>query len=68
MGEDDRLLTAAQVRTRYGGISDMGLWRWLKNPALKFPQPADRINGRRLWRFSDLQAWDASRAAQREAD
>jgi hypothetical protein len=23
----DRLLTAAQVRTRFGGVSDMWLWR-----------------------------------------
>ena len=22
-------LNAAQVRTRYGGVSDMALWRWL---------------------------------------
>ena len=54
-------LNAAQVRTRYGGISDMALWRWLNDEVLKFPQPF-RINGRRFWKASDLTAWESSRA------
>ena len=29
--EDERFLTAAQVRERYGGVSDMWIWRRL-NP------------------------------------
>ena len=40
-------LNAAQVRTRYGGVSDMALWRWLQDDALGFPKPF-RINRRRF--------------------
>jgi hypothetical protein len=38
---------SAQVRARYGGVSDMTLWRWLHDEQLGFPQPI-RINGRAL--------------------
>ena len=34
-------LNAAQVRTRYGGVSDMALWRWLHDEDLKFPKKDD---------------------------
>lgn len=53
-------LSAAQVRQRYGNISDMTLWRWLKNNS--FPKPR-KINERRYWDATDLDAWDAGRAA-----
>jgi predicted DNA-binding transcriptional regulator AlpA len=56
-------LNAAQVRRRYGGASDMALWRWLHDEKLGFPQPF-RINGRRFWREADLAAWEQSRARQ----
>ena len=67
MDETDKMLTAAQVRARYGNISDMGLWRWLRSSSVAFPQPAVKINGRRLWRLSDLQAWDRKCSSQMEA-
>jgi len=41
-------LNAAQVRTRYGGMSDMALWRWLQDETLGFPKPLV-INNRRFW-------------------
>lgn len=53
----ENLLTAKQVRQRYGGISDMSLWRWLRAPELKFPKPL-LINGRRYWRLVDLGRWE----------
>jgi predicted DNA-binding transcriptional regulator AlpA len=52
-------LTAGQVRARYS-VSDMSLWRWLRDETLCFPHPM-RINGRRFWRLSELEAWEASR-------
>lgn len=52
-------LNATQVRTRYGGISDMALWRWLQDNDLGFPQPI-RINGRRFWLVSNLVAWECT--------
>jgi len=50
-------LTAAQVRQRYGGVSDMALWRWLRDEKLGFPRPL-RIQSRRFWRLTDLVAWE----------
>jgi hypothetical protein len=61
---DHEYLTAAQVRRRYGGISHMGLHRWLKHPRLNFPQPT-KINGRRYFLKADLDAFDARQAAAR---
>jgi predicted DNA-binding transcriptional regulator AlpA len=54
-----QFLTSKQVRARYG-VSDMSLWRWLRNEALGFPRPL-RINGRRFWKLVDLEAWEDSR-------
>jgi predicted DNA-binding transcriptional regulator AlpA len=53
-------LNAAQVRTRYGGVSDMALWRWLQDGDLGFPKPI-RINRRRFWKASDLTTWERRR-------
>lgn len=57
-----RYLSAANVRLRYDGISDMTLWRWLHDDDLGFPQPF-RINGRRFWNEPDLIAWEKKRAS-----
>jgi predicted DNA-binding transcriptional regulator AlpA len=50
-------LNAVQVRTRYGGISDMTLWRWIHNKELGFPKPT-RINRLRYWEDSKLTEWE----------
>ena len=55
-------LNAAQVRTRYGGVSDMALWRWLNDEELGFPKPL-RINRRRYWKASDLTVWERTRGS-----
>ena len=52
-------LPAASVRARYG-VSDMSLWRWLRDETLGFPHPL-RINKRRFWKLAELEAWEASR-------
>jgi predicted DNA-binding transcriptional regulator AlpA len=52
-----RFLTGPQVCARYS-ISDVGLWRWLRDPELAFPQPALRIRDRRYWLEADLVAWE----------
>ena len=57
---EDAYCTAAQVRARYGNVSDMSLYRWVRNPSLGFPSPIN-INGRRYWRIADLQAWERTR-------
>lgn len=60
--DPERFLTAVQVRRRYGGRSSMWLWRQLhNNPA--FPTPL-KLGGRmRLWRLSDLRAWEIGLAS-----
>jgi hypothetical protein len=62
-----RKLTAPQVRTRYGNISNMTLWRWLHDPKLAFPQPM-AIHNRRYWDEEELDSFDEERkrAAKRE--
>jgi predicted DNA-binding transcriptional regulator AlpA len=64
-----KYLRAAQVRARYGGISDMTLWRWLNSPTLGFPKPI-RIRRDRLWNEVVLDDYDracAMRAGGGEA-
>jgi hypothetical protein len=56
----DRLLTAGQVKRRYGNASDMWLWRRLHDSS-GFPQPLF-ICGRRFWKLSALVAWERARA------
>ncbi len=53
-------LTTAQVRERYGNVSEMTIWRWRKDPDLGFPAP-EPIRARNYWRSETLDVWDASR-------
>ena len=55
-------LNSKQVRQRYGDVSDMTIWRWLRDPSLNFPAPL-KINGRRLWAQDSLEKFEAERAA-----
>jgi len=49
-------LTARQTWERYG-VTQMTLWRWLRNEAMNFPQPV--YFGRfRYFRLSELEAWE----------
>jgi hypothetical protein len=50
------LLTSAQLRRRWGGCSDMLLWRRLKADAA-MPLPL-RMCGRRYWRLSEIVAYE----------
>lgn len=59
---DDRYLTAPQVRQWYN-VTDMTIWRWLKNPELQFPTPTV-INRRRYWRERELVEWERKQAAR----
>jgi len=52
----NKQLTSKQVREMLGGISDMSLWRFLRNKHLKFPKPI-YINRRRFWSSEELHEW-----------
>ena len=53
MEHKETLLPARAVRDRFGGISDMTLWRWVQKGIL--PHPV-KINSRNYWRESDVAA------------
>jgi hypothetical protein len=53
------------VCARYS-ITDMSLWRWLRDAELRFPQPALRVKDRRYWLESDLITWERSQVPCRD--
>lgn len=53
---DNQLMTSAQVRRVFGGISDMALWRWLHREEMQFPQPI-YIGKRRYWNADEIEAF-----------
>lgn len=59
---EPEFLAAPAVLERYG-ISDMSLWRWIRDPSLAFPRPV-YIGRYRYFVRSELEAWE--RALPRE--
>lgn len=57
-----RYVPTVGVTARYG-IHRTTLNRWVKDPAMGFPQP-DRIRGRNFWDEDKLDAWDQARAGR----
>lgn len=55
-------MTARSVRERYDNISDMTLFRWLRDARVAFPTPV-YIGRRRFWAVESIIAWEKSRAA-----
>jgi hypothetical protein len=62
--DDDVLVTATELRKRYGGRSAMWLWRQLQNDPT-FPKPL-YINTKRYWWLSALKRWEIAKASERE--
>jgi predicted DNA-binding transcriptional regulator AlpA len=62
-GDDDILLTSNQTRARVGNVSQMCIWRWLRDDRVRFPQPI-QINRRNYWRLGDLRQWQAERTGR----
>lgn len=56
--DPDARIGSHEVREICGGISDMTLYRWLRDPNTRFPRPAV-IGRRRYWRRGDIIAWFA---------
>lgn len=61
--DNNRLITSAQVRAIFGGISDMSLWRWINDPALNFPKPS-YIQRRRFFDAAEIEAFRARMTAK----
>ncbi|KRS18229.1 helix-turn-helix transcriptional regulator [Roseovarius indicus] len=56
MTENEKRIQAAKVLALCGDISQMTLWRWMRDPALNFPKPV-YIGNRRYWREADVIEW-----------
>jgi len=65
MQTNQTFLTGPQVQARYNR-SHVTLWRWVRDPALGFPQPI-QINRLNYWRLVDLEAWEAAQQSQTAA-
>ena len=55
--DDDDLIAASIVKRENGGVSDMTLWRWMRNPRIQFPPPDLVLNGRRYWKRRTLRQY-----------
>lgn len=58
--QTDSLVTSKTVKHRFGDVSDMTLWRWVKDG--KLPQPI-KINKRNYWAESTISEAIAKLAA-----
>lgn len=58
----DTRLNCGQLKARFGGVSNMWIDRRLREAVDPLPTPI-YIAGRRYWRLSEIQAWEARRAA-----
>ena len=56
MSEADAWLTGRQVRERFN-VSEMAIWRWLRDERLGFPRPTV-IRRRNFWRRSDIESFE----------
>tara|TARA_R110002094_G_scaffold85688_20_gene89724 strand:- start:735 stop:977 length:243 start_codon:yes stop_codon:yes gene_type:complete len=58
-----RLISVADVRKMFGDVSDMTIWRWLKDADLNFPKPI-YVQRRRFWREAELVEWIGNRPTE----
>ena len=54
LADDDDLVPASIVKKENGSVSDMTIWRWQRDPQIRFPKPDVIINGRRYWKRRTL--------------
>lgn len=54
--DENRRISAHDVRHICGGVSDMTLWRWLNDAELAFPKPI-YIGRRRYWKEAEILTW-----------
>lgn len=55
-------ISGPEVRARYG-ISQTTHWRWENDTTIGFPKPL-KVGGMRLFKLSELEAWEAAQAAK----
>jgi predicted DNA-binding transcriptional regulator AlpA len=60
VSSDKQYIIRRKLRARFGGISDMTLWRWENDEKLAFPT-AIEINGRKYYDLAEIEAWERTR-------
>jgi predicted DNA-binding transcriptional regulator AlpA len=67
VADDPQYLTIGQVRRRFGDVSDMWVWRYMRRhgfpKAVKFGGPTSA----RHWLLSEIEQWERERAKQNGA-
>lgn len=56
MQSKNKLITQAEIKDTFGGVSDMTIWRWLQDPKMGFPKPI-KIKTRNYWKSIDVDTW-----------
>ncbi len=56
-------ITAPQLRARFGGRSDVWLWRLLRDARANFPRPV-KVRSYRYFRLSEIEAWEEAHRAK----
>jgi predicted DNA-binding transcriptional regulator AlpA len=51
------LIKSAPLRARLGGISEMTLWRRMRDPVNPLPQPIKIGGSVRFWKVTEIDAW-----------
>jgi predicted DNA-binding transcriptional regulator AlpA len=64
VSDDVRYLTAGQVRVRFGGVSDMWLFRYMRDHGFPKPVKFGGPTSARHWRLVDVEQWERERALQ----
>ena len=54
---DAALISRRETRRLCGGISDMTVNRWLRDPAKNFPPPIRLAANHTVWKLSEVLAW-----------
>lgn len=67
VADDPQYLTIGQVKRRFGDVSDMWVYRYIRDhgfpKAVKFGGPTSA----RHWRLSDIESWERERAKRNGA-
>ena len=61
--EFETYLTAPQLRKRFGGRSDVWLWRLLNDHRANFPKPVI-VRSQRYFPLSEIEAWEECNRVQ----
>lgn len=62
ISDDVRYLTIGQVKRRYGGVSDMWVWRYMREHGFPKPVQFGDPTSARHWLIADLEQWERERS------